>query len=313
MRLLLLWILVATAAQAAPPEPAKFIEALGNGTVDPVKHDLVPEDFWSLTAEQRLAWNQSVIPGLLTEDLNSGCEADLLRRLNGLMWMSLLQKSTDAANWKSNADAIRARLGEVEERVRRAAEQAPVKDDPRIAELERRVAMDQKIRTLEETPWSANLPPLAEEAWSSVMTVRLLAVDCDNTAWLKRQMAEIGWFDIERFGAGADKAAWLLVLHADRDRAFQREVLAMLESLPPGKTSPKGVAYLYDRVANADGRPQKYGTQGNCQSDGTWAPYPIEDPASVDTRHKAIGLIPLAEYVAGYRDLCPPPAPLPKS
>ena len=309
MRLLLLWILVSTAAQAAPPEPAKFIESLSNGTVDPVKHDLVPEDFWALTAEQRLAWNQSVVPGLLPEDLNDGCEADLLRRLNGLMWMSLLQKSTDAADWKSNADAIRARLGEVEERLRRAAEQAPAKGDPRIAELERRVAVDQKVRTLEETPWSADLPPMAEEAWSSVMAVRFWAVDCDNTAWLKRQMAEIGWFDIERFGAGADKGAWLLVQHADRDKAFQREVLAMLESLPPGKTSLKNVAYLYDRVANAEGRPQKYGTQGNCQPNGAWAPNQIEDPAGVDARRKAIGLIPLGEYIAGFRNICPPPAP----
>ena len=83
----------------------------------------------------------------------------------------------------------------------------------------------------------------------------------------------------------------------------------MLESLTPGQTRPKSVAYLYDRVANAEGRPQKFGTQGNCQPDGTWAPYPIEDPDEVDARRKAVGLNPLAEYIAGFRDLCPPPAP----
>src|SRR5262249_24761475 len=84
-------------------------------------------------------------------------------------------------------------------------------------------------------------------------------------------------------GEKADLQAWVLVQHADRDRAFQQEVLAILSTLyASGETSADNYANLYDRVAHNSGKPQRYGTQGGCVGPGEYETYEIEDPANVE-------------------------------
>src|SRR5690606_5982636 len=96
-------------------------------------------------------------------------------------------------------------------------------------------------------------------------------VDEANTKWLKAQVDQDGWFTISKFGADADLAAWLLVQHADRDVAFQADVLRILEPfVATAETAQTNYAYLYDRVAVNSGRPQRYGTQGLCTAAGVW-------------------------------------------
>jgi hypothetical protein len=54
---------------------------------------------------------------------------------------------------------------------------------------------------------------------------------------------------------------------------------------------------LSDRVLNAEGKKQLYGTMIFVKPDGTFAPNPIEDEANVDKRRAELGLQPLAEYI----------------
>jgi hypothetical protein len=292
-------------AQAAPPPPEDFVADVLAGRIDPETYDLAGTSLWSLTPAEQLQWNQGVIQRFLGFDLNNGCDAANLRGGKAMMWTLMSQKAPDAATWKLNADALRARLRELDARLLAAGAKASLKAEPRVAELQKRVAVDQAARgDLFNAQWRAELPALAAEVWSALLASRLWAVDCDNTAWLQQQMKEIGWFDIEKYGAAADKDAWLLVQHADRSKPFQRETLAMLESLLADKTDPKNLAYLHDRVAMGEGRPQRYGTQGQCQPDGTWKPNESEDPAGVDARRKALGLPPIAEYALVFRDSC---------
>jgi hypothetical protein len=135
-------------------------------------------------------------------------------------------------------------------------------------------------------------------------------IDRRNTDDLKALLEKYSWFTISEWGRGADGQAWLIVQHADHDRDFQKAVLAKLEKLyPAGETEPSNYAYLYDRVATSFSDPakrqlQRYGTQGQCIGAGEWKPFPIEDPQDVDARRAAVGLPPLAEYVAGFKDLC---------
>lgn len=134
-------------------------------------------------------------------------------------------------------------------------------------------------------------------AWSL-----LCPIDVSNTQWLKDRLREHGWFTISEHGERAANAAWLLAQHADRDRAFQREVLAAIEPLAAeGEVEPSSYAYLHDRVAVGEGRAQRFGTQGRC-ADGAWAPLDLEDPERVDERREDYGLGPLADYVAGFND-----------
>jgi hypothetical protein len=126
-------------------------------------------------------------------------------------------------------------------------------------------------------------------------------VDAANTTRLKEIVAQVGWPTISMVGGDAAGAAWLLAQHADRDRAFQVDVLARIEKLlDSGEATHKEYAYLYDRV----NEPQRYGTQGTCLSATRWAPRPIENEADVDKRRAEVGLLTMAEYIAIISHMC---------
>jgi hypothetical protein len=75
--------------------------------------------------------------------------------------------------------------------------------------------------------------------------------------------------------------------------------------LPPGETDGRRLGLLFDRVARASGRLQRYGTQGQCR-DGRWTPFESEDPEHLDERRAAIGLEPIAEHMeTASRNACP--------
>ncbi|MDQ3334223.1 MAG: hypothetical protein M4D80_03610 [Myxococcota bacterium] len=121
---------------------------------------------------------------------------------------------------------------------------------------------------------------------------RVAAIDTKATARMKEIVAKHGWPGKSLVGEDGASTAWLLVQHADMDKAFQKQCLPLLEqAYKAGEASERDYAYLYDRVAVGEGKPQRYGTQFK---DGK--PQPIEDEANVDARRKAIGLGTMAEY-----------------
>jgi len=117
-------------------------------------------------------------------------------------------------------------------------------------------------------------------------------------------VTKYGWPGKSLVGEDGANAAWLLVQHADKDLAFQKDVLAKME--PMAKTeevSPTDYGYMWDRIAVAEHRPQRYGTQFNDKQE----PQPIEDEAHVDERRASIGLPSMAEYRAQMRKMYGPP------
>jgi hypothetical protein len=129
----------------------------------------------------------------------------------------------------------------------------------------------------------------------------MLAVVCDNSDWLKAQVAKSGWFDARSFGRAADEAAWQLLMRADRDLEFQRAALAMLRQLPSGATSQRQLAHLDDQLALLENRKQRFGTRRLCIHDGSSTLFPdVEDPAHLNQRRARMGLDPID------------PAPLPR-
>jgi hypothetical protein len=121
----------------------------------------------------------------------------------------------------------------------------------------------------------------------------LVRIDQENLKRLKEIVAAVGWPTTSMVGADGSEAAWLLVQHADSDPAFQLQMLTTLEPLVrTGDISPKDYAYLYDRTH----KPQRYGTQGECDASAVWHPRAIESGADVDRRRVAIGLPPMREY-----------------
>lgn len=133
-----------------------------------------------------------------------------------------------------------------------------------------------------------------EAAWN-----RVERIDRFNTARIKQMLEGRDWFQDDLDGEGAGFNGWLLVQHADRDPAFQKRALGMIEAKlgAPG-VSERNFAYLYDRVAVAEGRPQRYGTQGIECVNGKRGPGPLEDAENIDVVRAELRLQPLAEYMA---------------
>jgi hypothetical protein len=157
------------------------------------------------------------------------------------------------------------------------------------AELEARVALDQRLRRGAHSGDDKVLDGIGR-------------VDAANTARLQELVAEGGWIGIGTYGKDAAYDAWLLVQHADAVPEFQMRVLALMEPMAAsGDVIPKNYAYLWDRVAVAQDRPQRFGSQGYCQLDKPsldWTPRPIEDAETVDARRADVGLMPMSDYVA---------------
>ncbi len=121
---------------------------------------------------------------------------------------------------------------------------------------------------------------------------KAIAADARHRARMKEILAANGWPGKKLVGEDGARAAWLLAQHADRDRAFQKHCLALLEkAVKAGDANGKELAYLTDRVAVAEGRKQTYGTQFSGSD-----PDPIEDEEHVDERRKAVGLPTMDEY-----------------
>ena len=78
-------------------------------------------------------------------------------------------------------------------------------------------------------------------------------VDRENTCWPKGVVAWYGWPTRSMVGDDAAAAVGLLAQHADRDRAFQRRCLVLMQALLPEQTNPEHIAYLADRVWPAQG------------------------------------------------------------
>ena len=177
----------------------------------------------------------------------------------------------------------------------------------RERELYRRVARDQMTRHgfgAGNKVWG-ELTPGALARVHGRLDRRTCDIDRDNTAWLRADLAANGWYRVSAFHPSASNAAWLMIQHADRDPAFQREMLVMLEPLAAeGEIEPSNFAYLYDRVAVNAGRPQRYGSQGRCVARGVWAPNDLEDPERVQALRDEYELGSLAEYTAHMHRYC---------
>jgi hypothetical protein len=315
----LLALVVVSTAFGAMPDASSYVTDVEAGR-DPARFDFGKAGFWELGQSQRKEWNWALMrkfsdPGKTTGtaspsvlDPTASCEPGAQRRLAAMAWASLAVQADDENHWRAANAELVAKMAKLDATLDESAAKLEAGSDPRIAELQRRFARDQAIRnTMVEPDWTAGLSELASKSWFLVRAVRWTAIDCDNTRWLRLQMGQIGWFDIRKFGADADTAAWHLVQHADRDVDFQRSTLEMLQKLPKEATDQKRLAYLYDRVALADGRPQRFATQRSCLADGGSEVRSLEDPARLDQRRVEAGLEPTNAAPVAKDPNCPQP------
>jgi hypothetical protein len=138
----------------------------------------------------------------------------------------------------------------------------------------------------------------------------VVAVDGDNLSWLKALVQRQGFPTVEQVGRKGVNDAWLPVQHADRDPAFQAQVLDVPKPrLASGGVRKQDFAMLLDRVRRAQDKPQIYGSQFMPNKRGRLVPEPTEDMAHVDERRAAMNLMPLAAYSCVLRFSMVPASP----
>lgn len=108
-----------------------------------------------------------------------------------------------------------------------------------------------------------------------------------------------GWPSVSMVGYEAAASAWTVAQHASKP--FLKRCLPLMQAAA-GKLeiNPQHLALSVDRARVEEGKPQVYGSQLRDGKGGKLEPSPIEDRANVDTRRAAMGMEPLADYLARF-------------
>jgi hypothetical protein len=116
-----------------------------------------------------------------------------------------------------------------------------------------------------------------------------------NAARLREFIERYGWPAEDVAGPDGAEAAWLIAQHAVGEPDFQRRVLALLRACVAEHRVPAWHgAYLEDRIALHEGRPQRYGTQWvQNPTDGRDRPWTLADADRVNDLRGEVGLSPM--------------------
>jgi hypothetical protein len=121
---------------------------------------------------------------------------------------------------------------------------------------------------------------------------RMEAVHIKNAARLRDLIAAHGWPNEETAGKDGAEAAWFIAQHAIGEPEFQRAALRMTQAgAAEGKLPARHAAFLEDRIALHEGRPQRYGTQWvDDVRDGLIRPWKLAEPQNVNQLRTSVGL-----------------------
>ena len=126
----------------------------------------------------------------------------------------------------------------------------------------------------------------------------MAAVHSRNAARLREIIAQSGWPARTLVGVDGEEAAWMVLQHAIGDPELQRRGVSLLEqAVAQSEAPPWQLAYLVDRIAFFEGRPQRYGTQFDYDEQGYMVVYTVENPERIDQLRQSAGLEPLGDRV----------------
>jgi hypothetical protein len=119
-----------------------------------------------------------------------------------------------------------------------------------------------------------------------------------NAVTLNEIIDTIGYPTIDKVGREANEATWLIIQHAIEQPEFMKKCSKLLEiAVSENKADPKNLAYLTDRIAVFESKPQLYGTQFDWDENGNLSPNLFDDITKVNERRKSIGLNPLYDQI----------------
>jgi hypothetical protein len=164
------------------------------------------------------------------------------------------------------------------------------------------------MRTLDQRPMMvanheidlSGLMPDDQAAARGVVSTEIKALNAENVSVLVSMVPPEGWFSSKIYGQNAATGAFLIVQHADTP--LQKRFLPSIEAMAQRNEALwSEYALMYDRIAVAEGRLQRYGTQMHCV-DGRMIPQPTEKPDQLEVRRAPIGFRwpDYASYLANF-------------
>ncbi len=117
-----------------------------------------------------------------------------------------------------------------------------------------------------------------------------------NAKILDEIIDTIGYPTVDKVGKEACEATWLIIQHSIGQPNFMKKCVKLLEiAVRENKANLKNLAYLTDRIAVFEEKPQLYGTQFDWDENEELSPNLIDDLTKVNQRRKSIGLNSLEE------------------
>lgn len=124
-----------------------------------------------------------------------------------------------------------------------------------------------------------------------------------NTQILSDIINTIGYPTIEKVGEEASEAAWLVIQHSIGQPEFMKHCKILLEEVvDKNKAVSRNLAFLTDRIAALEGKPQIYGTQFDWDEKGELNPKQIDDFVNVNLRRRSSGLNTIDEQTVILRE-----------
>ena len=166
------------------------------------------------------------------------------------------------------------------------------------AEIGEMFARDQHARFLIIDVIRSNSLSPDDMAWfQAAAGSEIDAIDRANTQRLKAILEQHSWADLAAMRGRTAANAWKIAQHATHDPSFQQSVLDEIAPLvQAGELPGSAYAQLFDRLALADGAPQRFGTQLYCVANN-WTPSNLDAEEEVDVRRAEYALPSMAEYL----------------
>lgn len=125
------------------------------------------------------------------------------------------------------------------------------------------------------------------------------AVHLKNAKRLEEMIDAHGWLGKSKVGEDGAEAAWLIAQHAISLPRFSKKVLKLLKEAEETSEVPRWqAAYLSDRIAFFENRPQRYGTQSDWNENGEMEVWTLETEEKVDEYRAEVGLKPLENKIS---------------
>lgn len=130
----------------------------------------------------------------------------------------------------------------------------------------------------------------------------MAAIHDRNASAVEEIINKIGYPTTSKVGKVASEAAWLIIQHAIGRPLFMKKCLTALQAAAADDALlGNQLAYLSDRIAVLEGKPQLYGTQFDWDEAGQLSPCPMDDLAAVNLRRATLGWDSLEERTSAIR------------